>query len=156
MAFFDKIKSLDYKSLLGLWAIVFYPFLLLLIIGYFLIPYTYGYRRELVAFGSLSLVFICIVWLINNATIRKYLIVFFFFLLMLLCFFKLSFYYLYGAKINASALFIIFETNTSEASEFFSRYLDFKTLVFFIALVIPLVLLIRFLFFYKKEESLDT
>lgn len=45
-------------------------------------------------------------------------------LLSCLAFVKLSFYYHYTVKLSVSALFVIFETNAEESSEFLSYYID--------------------------------
>lgn len=56
-----------------------------------------------------------------------------------LMFIKIAHYYLYGHKINASTLFILFETNINEVVDFLFVYCDFNIFLIALALLISIV-----------------
>jgi len=68
-------------------------------------------------------------------------------------FIKLSFYYQFGAKINASALFVVFETNTEEASGFISDFINKPILFLFLGLFLVSVYLAKTLLFSVKYDK---
>ncbi|MEJ6791610.1 MAG: hypothetical protein QNK89_02430 [Lacinutrix sp.] len=60
--------------------------------------------------------------------------------------FKFFFYYNFGVRPTASVIFIIFETNATEASEFLTNYFDFNSIVIFILTFIAFASLVLILF----------
>lgn len=90
--------------------------------------------------------------LIPKLKIQKWFLIASLFLLAALAFIKLSFYYHYGVKLSGSALFVIFETNTQESTEFLSYYLNTSVILLAIVLFLPWLLLIPFIL--KQESSL--
>ena len=135
------------KSLFIIGLNVFYPLIVLLVFGFFLIPYLKEYLKEIIAFGLLSLVFFNLILLAPNVSVRKWLLLISTVLLSVLVFIKLSFYHHYGVKLSASALFVIFETNTVEASDFILNYIDFFVILLFLILLFP------FLLYFKKSSK---
>ena len=133
-------SKLNYKPFIFLGLYVFYPLLVLVFLGFFLIPYFKEFIKEVIAFGLLSIVFFNIILIITKLSIRRWLLPLLTILLSILVFIKLSFYHHYGEKISASALFVIFETNVVEASDFLINYLDSFVVVVFIILLIPIVI----------------
>lgn len=131
-----------------------YPFLIVLIAGWFLIPFTKAYLKEVIAFGLLSSVCFCITLLMRNQNLRKLTVVSLTLLLSILAFIKLSFYYQYGVKLSASALFVIFETNTTESAEFLKYYFSRFTIALAIMLFVPWILF-NWFFPVKFEASLN-
>jgi len=82
--------------------------------------------------------------------LRKYMLMVSSFFLALIAFFKLSFYYHYQVKISASALFVIFETNASEASDFLSNYFDISVLFLLLIFIFPWI---YFAINWNKKKS---
>jgi len=113
------------------------PLFLVIVVGFFLMPYRIGYIKEVLAFGFLTTIVIGVNILITNQKIRKWFVLFCAVLLSVFAFIKLSFYANYGTKLSASALYVIFETNTDEASDFLLNYFS-KTVY---------VILLMFMFF---------
>ena len=151
---FDYSK-IHYKSLFIIGLYVFYPLLVLVFFGFFLVPYFKEFLKEVIAFGLLSLVFFNIILIITKLSIRKWLLPLLTILLSILVFIKLSFYHHYGVKISASALFVIFETNAVEASDFLLNYLDYFVVVLFIILLIPIVIYLKKTSKNLIQQSLD-
>ena len=120
-----------------LW-LFFHPFLVVAVVGFFLIPFFLEYLKETIAFGCLTVLLMGIY--VFTPKVLKFL-VFIGSLLLLssLSFVKLSFFQLYGVKISASALFVIFETNASETSEFLENYLNVPIIILFLLLFMPLI-----------------
>lgn len=131
------IKNLiiTFKPILRLALILSYPLLVLICLGWFLMPYTNGYIKESLAFLLLTLILIAIVVIIPINKLRLWFSLFTLLLLNVLCFIKLSFYYNYGLKLSASALFVIFETNAVEASDFLYNYFNAGVIGFLLVLV---------------------
>ena len=144
------LNKLDYKPIVTVAAFLFYPFIVLTIIGWFFIPFLRAYFKEIIGFGLFSFVFVVLFFLVNYKTFRKFIFLTSYLLLAFLAFFKLSFYYHYGVKLSASALFVIFETNTSEASDFLSNYFDGTILLLSIVFIIPLLFIGSKQFFLAK------
>ncbi len=67
-------------------------------------------------------------------------------------FVKLSFYNQYGVPISSSALYVIFETNTGEASDYLSNYFNGITYILLILLIVPLFFLLKGLFGKRKIQ----
>lgn len=124
--------------------IFFYPLVVVIIAGGFLIPYLKPFLKEVIAFGLLSTIVFCIYLLITSTKFQKWYLIFFSILLSALAFIKLTFYYHYGVKLSGSALFVIFETNTEESKEFLSYYIDASVLGMAGVLFLPLIALLPF------------
>lgn len=137
---FNKAKS-EFSSLgisfYLLW-LFFHSFLVVAIMGFFLIPYSIEYLKETIAFACFTIVLLG-VYVFTPKKLK--LLVFSYSLLLLssLSFVKLSFFQLYGVKLSASALFVIFETNASETSEFLENYLNAPIIILFLLLFMPLI-----------------
>ncbi|HET8810479.1 MAG TPA: sulfatase-like hydrolase/transferase [Flavobacteriaceae bacterium] len=84
--------------------------------------------------------------LFNSKKTKAFLVNFYFLVFVGCLFFESVFFYLFNTIFTASAIFIIIETNASEALEFLGFYLDFPILFFFLALVI-------ITFFYLKTPK---
>ncbi|NQY28955.1 MAG: sulfatase-like hydrolase/transferase [Flavobacteriaceae bacterium] len=122
----------------------------LLVTGFFYINDTYSYIREVIAFGLFTAVLLVLVTVLNSLQTRKIIFGFLSIILVLLLFVKMSFYMFYGAKINASALFVIFETNTYEASEFLNSFINKEIIVLFFVLLLMLFFVLIKLFYTEK------
>lgn len=131
-----EISSLG-LSLYLLW-LFFHPFLVLCIIGFFLIPFFLEFLKEVVAFVCLTVLLIG-VYAFAPKMLKFLIFVCSSLLLSVLGFVKLSFFQLYGVKISASALFVIFETNASETSEFLENYLNIPIIFLFLLFFSPLI-----------------
>ncbi len=139
------------KPLIDLTFVVGYPFLIIMIVGWFLMPHLKGYLKEVLAFAFLTLIFLSTILLISNLKIRKLLIMFSTSALAMLAVIKLSFYANYGVKISPSALFVIFETNAPEASDFLFQYVTFKVLLIILILMLPLLVIAKKMYFHKMS-----
>jgi heptose-I-phosphate ethanolaminephosphotransferase len=148
------LSEIDRKSFFTKATIIFYPWLLVSIIGWFLIPYTKDYFKEIIAFFLMSLILLGVVVPITKSSFQKYLVYSSFFLLSALAFVKLSFYYHYGVKLSASALFVIFETNAIETSDFLSNYFDKSVMVLCLLFLIP-ILYFWYTIFFRIGHGLD-
>lgn len=89
----------------------------------------------------------------KNLKVKKYLTCFFYSILTLLLLIKLSFYQLYGAKINASALYVFFETNMSETVDFITDFMNIDILILCSVLLFPWVLFCRALVFSNTFDT---
>lgn len=103
------------------------PLALVTILGYFVMPHKTEYLKEIIGFGLLTVLFIALVILIANKTLKRASLISLL-LLSILAFVKLSFYINYNAKISPSALFVIFETNENEAYDYLSGYINLKVI----------------------------
>ena len=132
----SEISSLGISF--NLLLLFFHSFLVLAMVGFFLIPFFLEYLKETLAFGCLTVLLMGIYAFTPRA--MKFLVfISSSLLLSTLSFVKLSFFQLYGVKISASALFVIFETNASETSEFLENYLNLPIFFLFLLLFIPLI-----------------
>lgn len=122
------------------------------VFGWFLIPYTKPFLKEVIAFGLFSTILFGIYCLIKPSQ-RKIVLILATLLLSVLAFIKLTFYHHYAVKLSSSALFVIFETNAEESSDFLSNYLDNFVVLIFSILFIPLLWVIIKLF--KKSNSIS-
>lgn len=117
------------------------PFLVLAILGTFLIPEFNDYAKEIIGFALLTIILFCPLFYIRSAKIKKKYIYIVCLLLSLLAFVKISFYYVFGVKISSSALYVIFETNSSEASQFLNSYFLILIIVFALFTTAHLILI---------------
>ncbi|MGB6268287.1 MAG: hypothetical protein WBF67_04690, partial [Olleya sp.] len=129
------------KSLFRLALVVGIPFLLLVCLGFFKIPNTLDYIKEVLGFGFFTLIFFCVVVLFSKTKHRQVLSLISVIILSVLVFIKLSFYNNYGVKLSASALFVIFETDATESADFLSNYFDGFVIVLsvFFLIILPLI-----------------
>ncbi|WP_054851202.1 sulfatase-like hydrolase/transferase [Olleya sp. ITB9] len=136
----DKSLLTNIKSLFRLALVFSIPFFVLVILGFFKIPDTFGYIKEVIGFVFLTALFFCVTILFSKAKIRQVLSLIFVVILSILVFIKISFYHNYNVKLSASALFVIFETDTTESVDFLSNYFDGFVTVSgaFIVFVLPL------------------
>ena len=135
------------KTFLRATAFLLIPFIILVVLGYLNIPYTKLYLKEVIAFGLLTFVFMGLLSLIKANTLRKGFLLLSYGVLSLLCFVKLGFYNQYDAQLNASSLYVIFETNTEEVSEYISHYTN-PTLIGLLLLLLCSLFLV---FKYRKN-----
>ncbi|WP_152973237.1 sulfatase-like hydrolase/transferase [Lacinutrix mariniflava] len=117
----------------------------LLVLGFFFVSNSIEYLKELIAFFFFIAALFSIVLLFSNNKIRKILTILFLLILLVLLVIKLSFYSHYGTKVSASALFVIFETNGLEASEFLTNYINLTVVGIMCVCIIVLGLAIYFL-----------
>lgn len=115
-----------------------YPFFVVAVFGFFLVPFKLEFLKEAIGFACLTTFFIGF-YLLAKTNFRGFVFCFSVVLLSILAFIKLSFYQLYGVKLSASALFVIFETNANETSEFIANYLNFHIAFLFLVLFIPII-----------------
>ncbi len=127
------------------------PLVVLALAGFFLIQPFQAYLKELINFIILVAISFSFVSIFSNTLLKKGLLIFSVLLLHVLLFVKLSFYYIYGSKINGSAFYLIFETNKKESIGFLSTYLSG-----FVLLLAGIILVSLFFFFQyiaKKKIS---
>lgn len=130
---------------------LFFPWLLFAILGIFYIPFLKAYLKEIISFFLLTSIFVSLILLSFNSKIKTILFIVFSTLLSLLVLLKISFYYHYGVKLSASALFIIFETNNAEASEFLVNYLDGFVKLIILILGLFLIFIAREILFKNRN-----
>lgn len=145
------MKHFDLKSFSRLALIIYFPFFILAIIGFKLIPSLDDYIKEFIAFGMLSFLFLTIYLIIKNIKVRKYYLLFTYLVLSFFLIIKLSFYYNFNAKLSSSVLYLMFETNKGEATEFLNNYIDYKLIILYLFVLISFIFLIKFLFKTKKN-----
>lgn len=133
--------KLNIRRLFKLALVVSLPLFTLLILGWFLIPIFRAYIKEVLAFGFLTLVFFSFILLFLKAKTRKLLTLIAIGLLSLFNYIKLSFYHIYEVNLSASALFVIFESDTRESKDFLSNYFDKTNLLLAVLclVVVPFV-----------------
>jgi heptose-I-phosphate ethanolaminephosphotransferase len=124
-----------------------------MIFGLWYIPNLYSYLREVVAFGGLVFITSVLSIVVKRLKVRKCSICFFYSILALLLLIKLSFYQLYGAKINASALYVFFETNMSETVDFIADFINVRLVLLFVVVFFPWLFFCRTLLFSKTFDS---
>ncbi|PHS09729.1 MAG: hypothetical protein COA88_03880 [Kordia sp.] len=152
MKYIKPLKR-EVNNLFPIVVLLYYPFIILSTIGACYLPSLWSYIREVIAFGLLTSVLFVVTSLFSPTKLRKYLIVIFNLILSALVFIKLIFYQQFGAKINASALFVVFETNTEEASGFISDYINKSILFLFIGLLLLSIFLVKRLLFSAKFDE---
>lgn len=120
--------------------------------GYFLIP-SYNYIHEVLAFGLMTLAVFVVATFFTTWRVFAFMGVLGYLFLALFAFIKLTFYNQYGVPISSSALYVIFETNSEEASDFLSNYFNATTYLLLIIIVVPLFFLLKDLFRKKKFQQ---
>jgi len=147
--FIDELKDLFYLGLS-----FYFPFFILLFLGYSIIDYEWSYFKEVLAFGIMNSVFMLLFLTVKKKRYRLFFMCFFSVLLYILVITKLFFYQLYGVKIGGSALYVIFETNQSEAVDYFSDFVNNSIIVILMLIILSLDIVLRFFFFPKKIDNL--
>ncbi len=120
---------------------LYYPFLVFVVLGFFLTPYLKDYLKEIIAFGILTFIFLTVFFLFNQKPIQKYLLYIFSFVLAFFAFVKLAFYYNFNAKLSSSAFFVMFETNSQETIEFLTNYADKEVVGILMLLLLPIIIM---------------
>ncbi len=128
------------------------PFAVVFCAGYFIIPFN-NYIQEIVGFGVMSIAIFLLCLLFTNWKLISFINIFGYVFLAFFAFVKLSFYYQYGVPISSSALYVIFETNTGEASDYLSNYFNSTTYLFLIILLLPMIFLLKSLFRKNKFQQ---
>ncbi|WP_336129199.1 sulfatase-like hydrolase/transferase [Mesoflavibacter sp. CH_XMU1422-2] len=124
------------------------PLLIFGILGYFEIPKTKILLKEFVAFGIFTSLIYSLVTLFSSK-VKKYVLAIITLFLSLLVFIKISFYHHYKVRIDASAYYVIFESNKTESIEFLKFYFD--NYVFVISVLFLSLPLFVYFDFSKKE-----
>jgi heptose-I-phosphate ethanolaminephosphotransferase len=132
--------------------LVFFPLLVFLAIGYFIIPIQADFIRETCNFIITTGFFYCLVFVFPKRLKPSFSFVAALILSFLLLL-KLSFYQLYQTKLSASALFVIFETNAEETAGFLKVYIN--AFVVFLAVLFVLYLLAFSLRVWKRGNVLE-
>lgn len=124
-------------------ALMFFPVLVLLVVGFFVIPVQADYIRETCNFIITTGFFYFLAYMLPRRLqgVSSFLAAA---VLSFLLLFKLGFYQTYQTKLSASALFVIFETNANETTGFLKNYIN----GFFIFLTC--VLIVYLFFFWKR------
>lgn len=120
----------------NLW--LWFPLCVVMIAGYFSIQPLAYYGKEVIGFTLMTLAATSITSLFYRTALAKGIAIASYILLAFFAFVKLSFYLQYGVGISASALFVIFETNAGEASDYLSNYFNTTTIFLAILLLAPL------------------
>lgn len=141
----EQLLGISYPVLWRLTLLLFIPWLLLVVLGYFAIGHLDGYFKEVLGFVLFTASMVCAVLLINSTSWRKWICLLVAVILYFFFYFKLTFYWEYNTKVSISAMFVIFETNGSEASDFLGNYIDWKAILLAILGVFYLLVLAKFL-----------
>ncbi|PQB05460.1 sulfatase-like hydrolase/transferase [Aureitalea marina] len=118
--------------------LVYLPFLIVSASGVFLITHWLEYSREVIAFFLLSSIGYGLLVLFPVRARRHLLPLVLGFCSLSACL-KMGFYLLYQTRYSASALFVIFETNTEEVGDFVTAYINGPLLLLVVILAIPFV-----------------
>ncbi len=137
------------KTLFKFVILISYPFIYVTILGYFIMPHKGEYYKEVIAFGYLSLLFYSIIIIFSNTKLKKSVTTILLILLSILAFIKLSFYNNYHSKIGPSALQVIFETNSNEASGYLAGYFNSNVLIILATLSAFTIISLRYLYTIK-------
>jgi heptose-I-phosphate ethanolaminephosphotransferase len=136
-----KIKEYQPYYTAGLKLVL--PLILFVVLCLFLVPYWYSFIREAISFSILTFICFLVLLLVNKSKWNTIVGTIFFLVLTLVSVLKLSFYSIFSAKISSSSLFVLFETNFNEASEFLFSYLNTKVILVF---VLHFILLVVYVF----------
>ena len=149
-----RFLGITKSSLLRSLALFYAPWFVLATRGFFCIPEPLNYVKELLGFGLFTSCFFALVLIPNSTKFRQWMAIFSAVLLTFLCFSKLSFYIHYGTKLSVSALFVIFETNQTEAADFLANYFSWQVVVLALVFIIIAVLTIRFFTQEKPPQNI--
>ncbi|MDT0294985.1 sulfatase-like hydrolase/transferase [Mesonia ostreae] len=125
------------------------PLLVLCLSGIFLIPQQADFIREVCNFTLLTAFFYALCFLISSVKLKAIISWIIGFILSFLLLIKLNFYHIYQVKLSASALFVIFETNAQETSEFLEVYIS-STFLFLAGIFILYLLGYAYTLFKRK------
>lgn len=134
------IKRLFLRENLKFLLFCFFPIMLFTCVGFFLYEDLKQYVKEVSSFILLYIAIYSIVFLLKNKVYRKTTFIIGNFILGLSVFIKLSFMNYYGSRLNASALYIIFETNSKESYDFLKNYLALGNIFLLVLSFSPLIL----------------
>ncbi len=144
------ILGITKRPLIWVLILLYIPWVILVLLGYFLIAEGLNYTKEVIGFWLFSSLFFMLYLAYNRGRIRQFIGGFGALVLGFFCFVKLSFYLHYGSKISVSALFVIFETNQTEASDFLQNFFSLKVIVLALLFVGYWAIALRF--FYKNTH----
>ena len=130
-----------------------FPLVIVAIVGYFIIMPSESYLKEVAGFFVMTVAMCCFLGLFLRTRLQKTILVFCYLVLAFFAFTKLSFYLEYGVGISASALFVIFETNSNEASEYLTNYFGLETIILALGLSLPLVFLLKWKYKHANVTS---
>lgn len=133
------------------------PLILFIVLSGFLVPYWYSFIKEIISFSILTFICLLILLLVKKLEWNRLFGSALFLFLTFISLLKLSFYSIFNSKISASSLFVFFETNVNEASEFLTSYLNTKFIIVIIShfiLLLFYVLKIRFITVKPNKLSL--
>lgn len=133
-----------------LWLLL--PFVVVLCAGLFIIP-SHNYVGEVVAFGVMTIAVFLLCDYFLATRIYKSILVLGCAFLAFFSFVKLSFYHQYNVPISSSALYVIFESNRGEASDYLSNYFNNVTYLLAILVLVPLLFFLKNLFRKKKFQQ---
>lgn len=119
--------------------LIYFPFLVVSLIGGYLIPHFLEYSREVIAFFLFCSIGYGLVLLLPTA-MKRATLPFLTGLYGLSAFIKLSFYFLYQVRYSSSALFVLFETNSDEAGDYLSLYFGWQLILLAAILLIPFII----------------
>ncbi|MGO3154838.1 sulfatase-like hydrolase/transferase [Mesonia sp.] len=125
------------------------PLWVLCLSGIFLIPQQADFIREVCNFTLLTAFFYALCFLISSVKLKAIFSWIIAFILSFLLLIKLNFYHIYQVKLSASALFVIFETNAQETSEFLEVYIS-STFLFLAGIFILYLLGYGYSLFKRK------
>lgn len=125
------------------------PLWVLCLSGIFLIPQQADFIREVCNFTLLTSFFYALCFIVPSQKLKAIFSWIIGFLLSFLLLIKLNFYHIYQVKLSASALFVIFETNAQETSEFLEVYIS-STFLFLAGIFIMYLLFYAYALFKRK------
>lgn len=121
------------------------PIIFLVGFGWFVIPHTEDFIRELFNFCINTALVFSVVLIFRKFRVFKMLSLIGGGFLSVLLLVKLSFYAVYNTKLSASALFVIFETNADEATGFLEKFIDLSLILMLIFFMLYLIIWARWL-----------
>ena len=125
--------------------LLFFPVLVALVFEYNFCRFDLS-RYENFAEGLLfGILLFGIISLFKIGRIRTIIFIIAFILFTLVTWLESGFYYLYEVNFNPSTIYILLETNISEASEFLSSYINATLVIFTAIMFVPLAIIIPFI-----------
>lgn len=118
--------------LFGFWL---FPILTVLLFEFFFADFYASRWENLLENTLFALVLLLSLSFFVSAKIKVFFINFYYLIFVLLLFIESVFFYIFNTVFTASAVFILIETNLSEAGEFLKFYLDFPILLFFLIML---------------------
>lgn len=136
------IKTFFYRKKIKFYLLCLFPLLLFSCVGFFLYQDFRQYIKEICSFILLYIAIYSVVFFFKNIVYRKATFIIANFILCLFVFIKLSFMNYYGSRLNASALYIIFETNGEESYDFLNNYFTLSNIFLFCLSFVSLFLIL--------------